>query len=165
MIVRRRCCRRGGDSMTTDDDYIGDTSKSTINICMEIRSKTVVAAPQQQPWWQQLLSSRKGGKAAETWAHTCVGRMIIWRWENHPLCRCDGGQWMIIPMALTADTMLPHFVTPITPSEGYSLVRVYIRQVTTTRQDQNTQHKDRGCTGEFFLKIILSKYFFVSSKL
>jgi hypothetical protein len=33
MIVRRRCCRRGGDSMTTDDDYIGDTSKSTINIC------------------------------------------------------------------------------------------------------------------------------------
>ena len=36
-----------------------------------------------------------------------------------------------------------HFVTPITPSWGYSLVLVvFIRQVTTTRRYQNTQHKD-----------------------
>ncbi len=35
-----------------------------------------------------------------------------------------------------------HFVTPITPSQGYSLVLVYVQQVTTTRRDQNTQHKD-----------------------
>jgi len=35
-----------------------------------------------------------------------------------------------------------HFVTPITPPLGHSLVLVYIRQVTTTRQDQNKQQKD-----------------------
>ena len=35
-----------------------------------------------------------------------------------------------------------HFVTPITIPYGYSLVLVYIWRVTTTRRDQNTQHKD-----------------------
>ena len=29
-----------------------------------------------------------------------------------------------------------HFVTPITPSQGYSLILVYIRRVLTTRQDR-----------------------------
>lgn len=33
------------------------------------------------------------------WAHTCVGRMIILRQEDHPLCRCDGRKWMTM-MAL-----------------------------------------------------------------
>jgi hypothetical protein len=68
------------------------------------------------------------------------------RWMAEVSFQHQGTGGIVHPTTGMVQAWVAHHVMPTTPPWGYFLVLVYIRRVTTTRQDRNTQHKHTANT-------------------